>query len=224
MRTLSLLLVAATVWGADENSSTKYSPLKQIDTSNVTTLKVAWQFKTGEPTTPLHPGSRTPAFEAMPIVVDGVMYFGTPYGGVFALNAVTGARLWSYDTKINRAGNYGDFANRGVSTWLDSGKRTGLCRRIIYMASIDARLTALDTANGQACPAFGNDGVIDLKTGLRNGPVYAGEYEETSPPAVIGDLVIVGSAIADNNRVKAPSGEVRAFDARTGALLSLIHI
>jgi quinoprotein glucose dehydrogenase len=207
-----------TAYGHDGGGS-KHSALKQIDRSNVSGLKVAWSFRTGEPLTSLHRYSRTPNFEPTPLVIDGVMYFGTPYGNVYALDAVTGKSLWSYDTKIDRDGNYGDFANRGVSTWVDPSKKPSEpCRRVIYMASIDARLFALDAAAGQPCPAFGKEGMIDLKLGLRRAPSFKGEYEETSPPAVIGNMVIVGSGIADNNNVRAASGEVRAFDAHTGAL------
>jgi quinoprotein glucose dehydrogenase len=212
------------VYGGDPGGS-KYSALKQIDRGNVATLKEAWRFSTGEPVTPLSgPGSyKTPAFEATPIVIDGVMYFGTPYGGVFALDAATGAKKWSYDAHIGRDGNYGDFANRGVSAWLDASAKAGApCRQRIFFASIDARLTALDAATGQPCGDFGQasgkPGEIDLKVGLRRGPEYLGEYEETSPPAIIDDLVVVGSAIADNHRAQSPTGEVRAFDARSGRL------
>jgi quinoprotein glucose dehydrogenase len=214
------------VYGGDSGGS-KYSALKQIDRRNVATLKEAWRFSTGEPTTPLSgPGSyKTPAFEATPIVIDGVMYIGTPYGGVFAIDAVTGAKKWSYDARIARDGNYGDFANRGVSTWLGPDAKAGApCQRRIFFASIDARLTALDAATGLPCADFGQasgsgkPGEIDLKVGLRRGPEYMGEYEETSPPAIIDDLVVVGSAIADNHRAESPTGEVRAFDARTGRL------
>jgi quinoprotein glucose dehydrogenase len=206
------------IYGHDA-AGTKYSALKQIDRSNVAGLKLAWKFQTGEPVEPLHKYSKGPAFEATPIVIDGVMYFGTPYGKVFALNAESGKPIWSHDVKISRDANYADFANRGVSTWLDATKKPGApCRRIIYMASIDARLTALDAATGHVCKDFGKSGVIDLTVGLRNEPEYRGEYQETSPPAVIGNMIVAGSAISDNNRIKAPTGEVRAFDARTGAL------
>ena len=104
-------------------------------------------------------------------------------------------------------------------TWLDRRAADGKsCRRRIYLATIDARLFALDAVTGAVCADFGDKGQVDLKLGLRRRPSYVGEYQVTSPPAVIDDLVIVGSAIADNNRADAPSGEVRAFDSRTGKL------
>ena len=206
------------VYGGDPGGS-KYSTLKQIDRRNVTTLKPAWKFSTGEPVTPLPNRGKEPAFEATPIVINGTMYLSTPYGKAFALDAATGRQKWEYDAHINREGDYGDFANRGVTYWLDAkASSKAVCRERIFFASIDARLIALDAATGKPCSDFGTKGVLDLIEGLKRKPEYVGEYEETSPPVVIDDLVIAGSAIADNNRAQSPTGEVRAFDARTGAL------
>lgn len=92
------------------------------------------------------------------------------------------------------------------------------CRRRIYVATVDARLIALDAATGQPCADFGAHGTVDLTRGLRNAPRANAEYAETSPPAILHGMVIVGSSVGDNVRTDAPSGEVRAFDARTGAL------
>lgn len=231
MRILTLLvfvslLPAQTDWpvyGGDPGGS-KSSMLKQIDRKNVGKLQVAWKFTTGEPTGPLPNRGKNPAFEATPIVVDGVLYFGTPYGKVFALDPVTGAQKWSYDSKIDQTGNYGDFANRGVSTWVDSKKKRGdPCRRRIFFASVDARLAALDAVDGKLCADFGDNGQFDLTVGLKRKPEYKGEYQQTSPPAVVHDLVVVGASIADNHRADSPSGEVRAFDARTGKLVWTWH-
>jgi quinoprotein glucose dehydrogenase len=147
------------------------------------------------------------------------LYIGTPWGKAIALDPETGKQRWSFDARIDPKGNYGDFASRGVTFWVDPKEEAeGPCRRRIFLASIDAQLFALDAATGAPCRGFGDGGRIDLTRGLRRGPEYVGEYEQTSPPAVIDDLVIVGSAIADNNRADSPTGEVRAFDARTGVL------
>jgi quinoprotein glucose dehydrogenase len=203
---------------AGETPPSQYSPLDEINRENVSRLAVAWTYRTGEPTTPPAKG-RPPAFEATPIYEEGLLYIGTPYGKAIALDPGTGKERWSFDAKIDRTGNYGDFANRGVSFWADPSRNgEGPCRKRIFFASIDARLFALDAASGALCSDFGDGGHIDLTRGLRRRPEYAGEYQQTSPPAVIDDLVIVGSAIADNSRVNAPSGEVRAFDARSGKL------
>ena len=209
----------AALGASGQTLASQYSPLDQIDRDNVSRLVVAWTFRTDEPTTPLPGRSKAPGFEATPVYADGLLFVGTPYGKAVALEPETGRQQWSFDAQINRKGNYGDFANRGVTFWADRTARSGApCWGRIFFASIDARLFALDARTGVLCHDFGDKGHIDLTRGLRRGPEYVGEYQQTSPPAVIGDLVIVGSAIADNNRVDAPSGEVRAFDARTGKL------
>ena len=225
MRSLLVFLLASVaicadkdwpVYGGDPGGS-KYSSLSQINRANVATLKSAWTFSTGEPITPLPGKGKEPAFEATPLVIGGVMYLSTPYGHAYALDAATGKRKWSYDAQIDQNGDYGDFANRGVTYWLDANAR-GACRERIFFATIDARLIALDAATGRPCAGFAKQGVLNLIDGLVRKPEYKGEYEETSSAVVIDDLVIAGSAIADNNRAQAPTGEVRAFDARTGAL------
>jgi quinoprotein glucose dehydrogenase len=123
----------------------------------------------------------------------------------------------AYDPKIDLTLDYGDgLVNRGVATWLDPRRSPRQsCRRRIYEATLDARLVSLDAVTGKPCSDFGDYGQVNL----RDVPGYrAGWYHMTSPPAVIDDLVVVGSAIDDNQRVAMPAGVVRAFDARTGAL------
>jgi quinoprotein glucose dehydrogenase len=211
---------AVTDWpyyGGDAGGS-RYSPLAQIDRSNVGQLRIAWEYHTGD----VSDGSddrRKSEFEATPIVVDGTMYLPTPFDRVVALDPESGRERWSFDPKIDRHAPYSEgLVSRGVSSWLDPARAEGdLCRRRIFLATIDARLFALDAATGTPCGDFGNAGQIDLTRGIAN-ITRRGEYEETSAPAIAGDLVVVGSAIADNDRVDAPSGAVRAFDARTGAL------
>jgi len=213
----ALLALAARGLAAEEPAS-QYSPLAQIRPDNVARLELAWTYRTGEPLVALAGGGRPPAFEATPVYAFGLLYIGTPYGKVVALEPETGKERWAFDAKVPRDANFGDFANRGVSVWVDAKKDSGPCRERVFFASIDARLVALDARTGAACSDFGRQGVVDLKTGLRRGPEYVGEYEQTSPPAVIDDLVVVGSAIADNHRADSVTGEVRAFDARSGAL------
>jgi len=196
--------------------STRYSPLAQINRENVAKLKVAWVFHTGD----ISDGSGRPkrsGLETTPILVDGTLYLTTPFNRVFAVNPETGKQLWVYDPMIELAGNYGDgLINRGVATWLDPARANGKpCRRRIFEATLDARLIALDGATGNPCMDFGNRGQISLRDVARYIP---GQFHMTSPPAVIDDMVVVGSAIDDNSRVDMPSGVVRAFDARTGAL------
>jgi quinoprotein glucose dehydrogenase len=175
-------------------------------------------FHTGE-TPEAFPTRRPTAFEATPIVVDGTLYLSTPLGRVLALDPVTGAERWRFDARVNPTVGFGDFTSRGVSAWLDPAAAESVpCRRRIFLATVDARLIALDARDGVPCDGFGEAGTVDLRRGLRNPPVAPDEYEVTSPPAVVNGLVVVGSGVADNVRTDAASGEVRAYDARTGAL------
>jgi quinoprotein glucose dehydrogenase len=194
----------------------RHSPLMQIDRGNVGKLTLAWEYKTGE--AGIETGNPT-ALEATPLVIDGVMYLATPLGKVIALDPVTGKQHWVRDVGVKRDRHFGDWVNRGVSYWRDPLEKKPLaCTRRIFFGVVDARMVALDAATGEYCRGFGNGGQINLVPLLRNQQSYGDEYEQTSPPAVIGDLIVVGSAIADNNSNVGATGEVRGFDARTGAL------
>ncbi len=205
------------VYGRDPGGA-RFSPLTQITRANVARLQVAWTYHTGIPDMSSM-SHRPPALEVTPIVVDGTMYVITPTGIVTALDPATGTERWRYDAGVNPHRGYGDFASRGVSFWRDSrAPAPSTCARRILAATIDARLIALDAGSGKPCAGFGSAGVVDLRAGLRVPPLEFEFYEVTSPPAVVGDLVIVGSGVADNTSFAPASGEVRAFDVRTGAL------
>jgi quinoprotein glucose dehydrogenase len=202
----------------------RYSRLTKIDRENVAKLKVAWTFHTGD-IADGKDGQKRSGFETTPILVDGTLYLTTGFNRVIALDPATGKQRWAYDPEIDRSLNYGDgLINRGVATWLDesrAGKQS--CARRIFEATLDARLIALDAVTGKPCDDFGDKGQVLLgdvpgyqSSGL--GEHARGWYHMTSPPVVVDGLVIVGSAIDDNNRVDMPSGVVRAYDARTGVL------
>jgi quinoprotein glucose dehydrogenase len=188
-----------------------------ITRASVSRLEAAWTYRTGE-TEPRFATTKAPSLEATPLVADGTMYIGTPLGRVIALDAATGQERWVFDPQIARNIPYGDFASRGVSTWLDDAAPTDApCRRRIFAATAQSQLIALDARDGQPCGGFGVNGMVDLKAGLRIPPFEPQAYSMTSPPVVVGGVVIVGSSIADNSRPDPASGEVRGYDARTGA-------
>ncbi len=236
-RSLCLALLGPVFYGQAQNSENgdwpnygndpggmRYSALTQINRDTVAKLKVAWVFHTGD-IAEGRDGYKRSGFETTPILVDGTLYLTTPFNRVIALDPATGTQRWAYDPDIDRSLDYGDgLINRGVVSWLDSSKSLNQpCRRRIFEATLDARLVAIDAANGKPCVDFGENGQVNLQDvpgyELHNlGEHPQGWYHMTSPPVTIDGLVIVGSAIDDNNRVDMPLGTVRAFDARTGAL------
>jgi quinoprotein glucose dehydrogenase len=195
---------------------TRYSPLAQINRENVAKLKVAWVFHTGDVSDGTG-GRKRSGLETTPVFLNGTLYLTSGFNRVFAVDAETGKQLWVYDPKIDLSGHYGDgLINRGVAVWIDPSRTKGKpCSTRIFEATLDARLVALDSATGEPCLDFGDRGLLSLRDVARYIP---GQYHMTSPPAVIDDVVVVGSAIDDNSRAEMPSGVVRAFDARTGAL------
>jgi len=202
----------------------RYSPLTQIDQGNVGHLEVAWTYHTGDVSEggPGAPARNPSSFQATPIVVDGTLYFPTAFSRVIALDPETGRERWSFDPELDLSASYAEIAARGVTTWLDPERGAGdECRQRIFLAHRGARLHALDAETGRPCPDFGTAGEVDLTLGVARvrDPDYHGpNYGVTSPPVTIGDLVVVGSAIGDNQWVEDATGVVRAYDARSGAL------
>src|SRR5947209_10088601 len=142
MRLALALLAAATLSAADRDAQdtwpayghdgggTRYSPLHQIDRANVARLEVAWTYHT----TDMFPGSehsRQSSFETTPLYVDGTLFLSTAFGRVIALDPLTGTQRWAFDPKVDPRTGYGDFVNRGVSTWVDPKTHT----RRIYIAT-----------------------------------------------------------------------------------------
>jgi quinoprotein glucose dehydrogenase len=201
-------------YGRDAGGS-RYSPLTQINRANINNLKIAWTYRTGA-TDVKAAAARKAAFEATPILVDGALYLSTPYNRVIALDPATGAERWTYDPQVKLDQSYSEMTSRGVSAWPAPNDRRKVARRI-FAATLDARLIALDAATGKPCADFGENGQVDLTRDVRM--VERGNYQVTSPPAVIRDSIVVGSALGDNRGVELERGVVRAYDARTGKLL-----
>jgi quinoprotein glucose dehydrogenase len=193
-----------------------YSSLAQIDRDNVTHLKVAWTYRSGE----LGAGfaaAQQLAFEATPVLAFGQLFLATPTNIVLALDPTSGRELWRYNAHIDRSRSYAEATSRGVSAWQDPDARTaGTCTRRIFTGTLDARLVALDAITGAPCVNFGAGGEVDLGRGRG---VHDRAYGlVTSPPALFGSLVIVGSAGGDSEGEDVGRGTIRAFDARTGSL------
>ena len=197
--------------GADQ-SHTKHSLADGISAANVGDLKIAWQWHPNEAPLAEH-GTQPGAFQATPIMVDEVLYLSTMYTRVAALDAETGALLWTFDPEAYEGGpggaRPGGFQHRGVAYWNDGGDAR------IFLNSRD-RLYAIDAATGTLDVGFGTHGSVLLTDG-HGRSVSRFEFDQTSPPVVFEDLVIVGSRVPDQVQRKfdAP-GTVQAFDVRTG--------
>ena len=184
-----------------QNNGNRYSTLTQVNRDNVSQLIPAWQFDTDS----------TGASQTQPVVVDGVMYGITPNLDVIALNGASGELLWSFsgqDVPSNFTG-----PSRGLAFWKEEDKA------ILFAGLVD-KLFAIDPANGDLVTEFGNDGVLDLRTGL---PGDTSRYyvSMTSPGLIYRDTIIVGFRTAENP--PAAPGDIRAFDVKTGELVWSFH-
>jgi quinoprotein glucose dehydrogenase len=202
----------------NDPGGTRYSPAHQIDRTNVTQLQVAWTYQTGalqQQTELIHKA----AFEATPILVDNKLFLSTPYNHVIALDPLSGNKLWEYDSHLDLTKEFSEVTSRGVSAWRDTKARPGQpCRLRILFGTLDARLIALDGETGKPCADFGSNGEVDLTRDAATATEWTGGYQVTSAPSIRGDLVIVGSSIADNWKVDTGRGIVRGLDIRTGKL------
>lgn len=206
-------------YGGDDGS-TKYAPLDQIDAGNVDQLEVAWTWASADNAVIAQNRELSArGFKGTPVMVDGVLYVRTSLSIVAAIDAATGEQLWVRDVGSYDAGrptNLG-FNTRGVAHWSD-----GVESRI-FLATGDSHLWSFDAVTGQPVGRFGGDGKIDLTQGLLR-EVPRDAYQVMSPPMVVGDVVIVGSSIADGpQNMTAPPGDIRGFDTRTGRLLWTFH-
>jgi quinoprotein glucose dehydrogenase len=222
---LTLLFVAAparaapfewSAYGGDGNGR-RYAPLAAITPANVDRLALAWTFRTGELGDGFAREHDALTFEATPLFVDGTLYFPTATGKVFALDAALGTERWHFDAAIDKSRDYSEMASRGVSYWRDSdGAADGVCSRRLIFATIDARLFAIDAKTGQRCADFGTNGEVALAKGVRLVERQLGNYQVTSPPAIAGNVAVVGSSIGDNRGADIEIGVVRAFDVKSG--------
>jgi len=212
---LSVSIQAENQWPVvgGSNGGQRYADLDQITPDNVNELEVAWTHHSGD----FSAGAAThgpTAFQATPIMVDDTLYYCTPFNNIIALDPITGTQKWRFDSNTNLLGVYTPVC-RGVAYWSDS-EGSGACAERIIMGTVDARLVAVDANTGEACAAFGDNGIVNLLNNL--GDVRLAEYYVTSTPLVSHDLIITGAFVQDGQRVDSPPGVIRAFDARTGAL------
>lgn len=192
------------VYKAD-NYSSSYSELDQINKQNVDQLEVAWTYRSGDLE---EDGYST--METNPIIVDGVLYGGTPRLNVFALDAETGKELWMYQPfPEDPPRGY----MRGVTYW-----KEGSDKRIFFSAG--TYLFALNAGTGELVKEFGDGGRVNLNEGLGRDPSTV-SVKSPSPGIIYQDLIIMGSAVGEGYN-SAP-GHIRAYNVRTGNQEWIFH-
>ena len=232
---LALLLAAAQCASAGDRDDwqhygggpggSQYSSLTQINRDNVGGLQLAWTYRTGD--LERHPDRRPlAALNVTPILVPKAagqsLVLCSAMNRVIALDPTTGKERWVYDPKIEMGPQGNKFLCRGVAYWEDTAATAGaICRHRIFTGTKDLRLIALDAVTGRPCAGFGAGGTVDIRPDIYTdtAKLNVGDVQFSAPPVTVADLVIIGGA--DNTqfwRADSPRGEVRAFDARTGAL------
>ncbi len=205
----------------------RYSPLAQINDSNVNKLQLAWKYQTGDFKGEDDSGETTA--ELTPIKVGNRMFICTTHQFLDALDPATGKRLWRFDPQLKADRTFQHLTCRGVS-YYDSGnveansasvqknltQASAECPRKVILPVNDGRLFAVNPDTGKPCSDFGNQGQVDLQANM---PFpYRGGYNPTSPPVVTGSTIVIGGSITDNLSNAEPSGVIRGYDVNTGAL------
>ncbi|MBT8308259.1 MAG: PQQ-binding-like beta-propeller repeat protein [Maribacter sp.] len=195
-----------TAYKADAKASS-YSPLDQINVSNVGQLQNVWTFHANDV-----PNGEEPAASSQsnPIIIDGVMYANSRNQTVYAINAITGEQVWKYEALEEGEPSA---ASRGVTFWED-----GDDKRILYSAGNN--LLAINAKTGELVPTFGENGKVNLNVGVRDNPEEI-SVTLTTPGSIFKDLVIIGSRLPDF--YGAPPGYVRAYNVKTGELVWTFH-
>jgi len=219
----------------------RHSPLSQIQVDNVNRLEVAWHYRTGDQRgRPGDPEETT--FQVAPLKVGNRLFICTPHHQAIALNATTGEELWRFDPKVPdglalqhqtcRGLSYSPAASTAdavpdapfpdapaVPVAAQDNPTLDSCNTgMLFLPTADGRVIALDPETGSVCRAFGGGtGQINLWRGMPN--VRLGGYYSTSPVAVSERVLVVGGTVLDNTSTREPSGVVRGYDVRTGALL-----
>ena len=202
---------------AGDIGSTKYTPLAEIDASNVASLEIAWRRPALDAYySTLNPNQRFSSnYVAAPVVIDGVAYIPNAVGLVESFDAATGETLWVQEP-VDGADGLPGAPTRGVAYWQDSnGIETP--RVLVQRGTF---LYALDAATGQPIASFGYQGRVDLQLM----PAEFERFRWGGVPMVVRDVIVIGQAMSDSfSNKEAYRGDVRAFDVRTGALRWTYH-
>lgn len=213
------LIPAEPTWNTfnGQLNAQKYSPLDQIDTSNVGKLEKVWEYHTGDMSD--GSGDKPPSvWSATPIFANDTLYLGTPFYRIVALDPATGKEKWTYDPHATlKALTQPDLKNRGVAYWQAEKPVAGeACQKIVYIGTMDAKLHAVDADTGTPCAGFAQNGTLDVNQWNTVNDKWP--LSLLQPPTVYKDKLLIGWAGKDWDFEQAPPGSVFAVDARTGKL------
>ena len=213
---------------ANDQGSSKYADLDQINRETVQDLQVAWTWASVDNAQiSVRPQFVPAGFKSTPVQKDGVLYTSTSLGNIAAINAVTGEQLWTFDTgtwEHGRPANMG-FNHRGVSYWEKNGEKR------ILMGTNNAYLWSLNAETGQPDVNFGSEGKVDLTIGLGR-EIERSRYSVTAAPTIINDTIIIGGAVQDSpmlgfevpaRQSDLPPGHIRGFNVTTGQISWIFH-
>ncbi|TGD71307.1 membrane-bound PQQ-dependent dehydrogenase, glucose/quinate/shikimate family [Mangrovimicrobium sediminis] len=199
------------VWGRNA-AGDRFSPLQQIDNSNVHQLELAWRYDSDVP--PLA-SFGAHSFEPTPLAANGYLYLCVDRNVVVALDPETGKERWRHDPDINLDGVFVTTC-RGVS-YYEAPPGTSKCPRRLIYGTADGRLLAVNADDGSACTSFGDNGAADMRLGM--GRIPPGALSVTSPPAIVNGVAVVGQFVNDYlSFFDAPAGVIRGYDALSGEL------
>ncbi|PWU07922.1 MAG: quinoprotein glucose dehydrogenase [Terriglobia bacterium] len=182
--------------------SSHYSPLKQINVTNVNKLQVAWTYTAGDSNSVF-----------CPLVVDRAAYVVGKGGALVALDATTGEELWAHPFGAGGGARAGIGGQRGANYWESKDRQD---RRLFVTFS--GYLYAIDALTGKAVDSFADHGRLDLKAGIDRAPI---PLASRTPGRIFEDLIILGSFPGEG--YLAPPGDIRAFNVRTGKLAWVFH-
>jgi quinoprotein glucose dehydrogenase len=204
---------------AGDSYGRKYSPLSQIDKTNVNRLEIAWRWKSADVEIQKSDARlKASRYEDTPLFVNGVLYTVTPLGLVAALDPATGQERWLYDPETYKAGRHYNtgYMVRGLSYWTDG------TRERLFLPTNDAYLISIDAKTGKLDPAFGHNGRVDVAEGIAGGVDRPTNFAARRG-VVAGDVIVVGSSVSDTPVKTSPRGDIKAFDVRSGKLLWIFH-
>ena len=197
--------------------NTKYSPLADIDASNVDDVEIAWRRPALDPYyASLNPNQRVSSnYVAAPVVIDGIAFIPNAVGLVEAFDAATGTTIW-IQNPVGGAEGLPGAPTRGIAYWQDP--EGIIAPRVIVQRG--TYLYALDAETGGAIDSFGNQGRVDLQLM----PAAFERFRWGGVPMVVRDVIVIGQAMSDSfSNKEAYRGDVRAFDIRTGKLRWTYH-